>query len=333
MSDKEHFIAELKYTYPIFSGFLVTANIQKAKIKLIQSNLKLQNTRRVLILNSAKLYSSIYALSQQLKALISAKKSLILAKDKVNALYEEGLVDKSQVSEIEAKYYEIDSTIKEIDAKRKNLINTLNTLLNISIKDVEGLDNINLKSNLLAKNRPDVKEVYKRLEIAKIEEKIAKSNFYPKVGFVASLKREGDNFFITKNDYQNIDKSFVGIGIEWNLFNGGADRKKLEITKIAKLQSLLYYKNYLNDAKRELKDDLNILRALNSRLKASFLEVKAREEYYQKIKSKFEEGLADSVDLSNAIAKLAEAKSKRDYIKSQIFFYTIKANLDGGKSD
>jgi hypothetical protein len=37
------------------------------------------------------------------------------------------------------------------------------------------------------------------------------------------------------------------------------------------------------------------------------------------------------VDLNEAIAKLAAAKAKKEYIKSQIFFYTIKANLDGGK--
>jgi outer membrane protein len=64
--------------------------------------------------------------------------------------------------------------------------------------------------------------------------------------------------------------------------------------------------------------------------KSAKSEVRARLSYYEYEKAKFNEGLADSADLTEAIAKLAAARAKKEAVKSQIFFYTIKANLDGG---
>ena len=172
--------------------------------------------------------------------------------------------------------------------------------------------------------------MYKNLDLADVNVKIQKSAFYPEVGFEAALRKEADNLFLSKNKHQNIDKSYIGIGIKWNLYNGGGDKANLEGAKIQKINAFLFYKNYLNQAKTDLKNDLRELKALKFRLRAAADEIKARSVYYEKIRAKFNEGLADSVDLNDAIARLAAAKAKKEYIKSQIFFYTIKARLDGG---
>ena len=69
---------------------------------------------------------------------------------------------------------------------------------------------------------------------------------------------------------------------------------------------------------------------MKKRLTAAKKEITARESFYEYMNAKFSEGLADVVDLNGAIAKLAEARAKKEYIKSQIFFWTLKANIDGG---
>ncbi|WP_457564580.1 TolC family protein [Caminibacter sp.] len=331
MSKSTHFIGEIKYSYPIFTGFRITNAIKAAKIKLIKSRLEFDNTKRVLILNSAKLYAGIYALNSKIDALNFEKKALSDALSKAEALFEEGLVDKSTVDDVKAKYYEVVADIEESKSKRDSLLNTFSSLLNVKIKKIDGVRVYSYK-NLNAANRPDVKAIYENLNLAKINIKLQKAAFYPEVGFEAALKKEADNIFLNKNDFQNIDKSYLGIGIKYNLFNGGADKINLQKAKIQEINALLYYKNYLNNAKTELKNDLREIKALKYRLKAAKNEIKARSVYYEKIKAKFNEGLADSVDLNSAIAKLAAAKAKKEYIKSQLFFYTIKAKLDGGES-
>jgi len=326
---KNNYVGKLIYSYPIFTGFAVSYSIDIEKLNLIKSKLEYQNIKRNLLLNIAKLYSNIYALKEKIKALNEAKKALLSAKEKADALYEEGLLNKATLDEIDAKYYEIDANIKEVEANKNFLLNTLSYLLNSKISSIGSLPKIVLKKeNIL--NRPDIKALKTTLSISQNYIKLAKSNFYPKLYFQAGIKKEANNIFLSKNDYQNIDKSFVALSLQYNIFNGGEDKAKINEAKLSKLKAFIYFRDYVKKAKTDYKNDLLILNALKKRYEAAKSEIKARESYYEYIRAKFDEGLADVVDLNDAIAKLAESKAKKDYIKSQIFFYTLKANIDGG---
>jgi len=329
VGNKENYIASLTYSYPIFTGFAVSEGIEIEKLNLIKSKLKYQNVKRNLILKIANLYSNIYALNAEINSLNEAKKALLLAKEKALALYKEGLLNKSNADEIDAKYYEIEAKIKKVKSQKNQLLNLLSYVLNYKVKNIEFLTSITLKKpNFL--NRVDVKEIITTLKISKHLVKLSKSNFYPKIFFQGGIKREAKNLTLSKNNHQNIDKSFVAISLQYNIFNGGADKAKIEEAKLNNLKATIYFNDYLNKVKTDYKNDLLMINSLKSRLFSAKKEIKARKSYYEYIKAKFNEGLVDVVDLSEAISKLAEAKAKESYIKSQIFLYTLKANIDGG---
>jgi len=332
LSDKTHFIGSLTYSYPIFTGFAISGLIQKSKLELIKSKLELQNTKRELILNAAKLYSNIYSLKCQLKALNSAKSALQSAREKAEGFYKEGLINKSALDEINAKYYEVIADIKNIESMKNSLLNTLSYLINKKVSSIDGIVSLDkMVFNPKFENRPDVKAIKETLLISSEDIKLAKSKLYPQVAFQIALKREADDVFLTKNDYQNIDKSYVGIGIKYNIFDGGEKNAEIQMAKKLKLSNLIFYNDYLKNIKTEYQNDLNSYKALFFRLKAAKEEVKARESYYEYVKAKFNEGLSDSSDLNDAIAKLASAKAKRDSIKSEIFFLNVKLKLNGGE--
>ena len=333
MSDKDHFLGEIKYSYPVFTGFAITSLIKKSELELIQKKLELKNVKRELILNSAKLYSNIYALKCNINALTFAKKALKSAKEKAEALYNEGLINKSSVDEINAKYYEVLADIKNLKSQKKSLLNMLSYLLNKKIEKIDSIEvqKITFKPDFL--KRPDVRAIKETLQIAKENIKLAKSEYFPSIGAEVALKKEADNFSLSKNDYQNIDKSYFAVAVKYNLFDGGAKLAKVEMAKIAKSSAFIYYRDYLNKIKTKYYNDLNEYKALFYRLKATKEEIKARESYYEYIRAKFEEGLADSTDLNDAIAKLAAAKAKRDAIKAKIFFLGIKLKYNGGENE
>ena len=122
----------------------------------------------------------------------------------------------------------------------------------------------------------------------------------------------------------------MALSIKYNLFDGGEKKAKFQEAKLKRAKAYIFYKDYLNKVKTDYKNDLLSLKALKKRFISANKEVDARESYYEYIRAKFNEGLADVTDLNEAIARLAEAKAKKDYIKAQIFFYTLKANIDGG---
>ncbi|WP_024791803.1 TolC family protein [Lebetimonas sp. JS138] len=328
---KNNFTGVLKYSYPLFTGFAITNLIKKSKIELIQKKLELKNTKRVLLLNAAKLYSNIYALNAKIDALNKAKAAVISAKEKAFSFYKEGLLNKSEADEIDAKYYEINAKIDSALLQKKALLNIFSNLVNKKIKKIDGLNVPSLKEENILK-RPDVLAIKENLNLSETMVNLAKSKFYPQIGIEIGLKKEANTFGLDQNYYQNRDKSYGAVELNYNIFDGGADKANIEEAKIAKLQSLIYYQNYLNSAETEYKNDLLKIKALKEMYKSAKSEVEARLSYYEYINAKFEEGLADSADLTDAIAKLAAARAKKEDVKSQIFFYTIKANLDGGSN-
>jgi outer membrane protein len=329
--EKNNFTASLKYSYPLFTGFAITNLIEKSKIELIQKKLMLKNVKRVLLLNAANLYANIYALNAKLNALRKAKEAVIEAKEKAEAFYKEGLLNKSQVDEIDAKYYEIDAEIQNIISQKKALLNTLSTLLNKKIEKIDGINIPEIKKENIEK-RPDILAVKKNLNLSDAMIEMAKSKNYPQIGIELAIKKEANNISLSRNDYQNRNKSYGAVALQYNIFDGGEKEANIEEAKLFKIKSAIFYQNYLNEAKTDYKNDLLTLRALKEMYKSAKLEVRARLSYYEYIDAKFKEGLADSVDLTNAIAKLAETRAKKEAVKSQIFFYTIKANLDGGSN-
>ena len=326
---KNNFVGSLTYSYPIFTGFMISNLIDIEKLNLIKSKLKLQNIKRNLKLQIAKIYAGIYALKEKIKALNEAKKALLSAKNQASALYKEGLINKSTLDEIDAKYYEINAQIDEVKANKNSLLNNLSYILNLNIKNIASLPLISLKLPKFL-NRPDIKEIQKTLKITSKNINIQKSSFYPKIFFQIGIKKTASDATLNNNDYRNVDNSYVALSFKYNIFNGGEDKAKIQQAKLTKIKTYLFFKDYLNKVKTEYKNDLLNLKAFENRLISSKKEVNARRSYYEYINAKFNEGLADVTDLNSAIAKLAEAKAKESYIKSQIFFYTLKADIDGG---
>jgi outer membrane protein len=202
-------------------------------------------------------------------------------------------------------------------------------LLNKNIEKIDGINIFEIKKENI-ENRPDIVAVKENLNLSDAMIKVAKSKNYPQIGIEIAIKKEANNISLSRNDYQNKDKSYGAIALQYNIFDGGEKEAQIEEAKILKIKSAIFYQNYLNEAKTEYKNDLLTLRALKKMYKSAKSEVRARLSYYEYEKAKFNEGLADSADLTEAIAKLAAARAKKEAVKSQIFFYTIKANLDGG---
>ncbi|NPA11949.1 MAG: TolC family protein [Epsilonproteobacteria bacterium] len=332
VGDNDRYFGALTYSYPIFTGYAITNLIDKSKLELIKSKLELNNVKRELLLNAANLYSMIYAIKYQIKALLSAKAALLSAKNKALGFYQEGLINKTAVEEINAKYYEIIADIKNLQAQKISLLNTLSYLVNKKIKKIEGIIDLNkISFNPQFDKRPDVKAIKESLKISQKDIALAKSKLYPQLMLEASLKRESDNFVLSKNDYQNKDKSFVGIFLRYNIFDAGARKNAVEMAKTAKLSTLIFYNDYLNKIKTDYQNDKSEYEALFYRLKAAKKEIEARKSYFEYIRAKFNEGLADSSDLNDAIAKLAAARAKMYGLKAKIFFLNVKLKLNGGE--
>ena len=336
LGSKREFTGSLKLSYPIFTGFAISAEIDKARLEYEKASLEVLDLKRNLYLKATELFGTIYAAQETLKAKQEAKKAIESAYKKAKGFYDNGILPPVDLYNIEAKRYAIKAEITDTKSQIDMLLNQLSYLLNRPVTSVEfsclSLQKLNRKEIITTalKKREDIQALQRTLKIDKEIEKIAKSRYYPTVALVAELKRKGDTLALNGDGFTNADQSYIGTALSWNLFNGFADKKQYEASRYRVIATQTALNDYKNRVKTELKNAFLTLATLKSKLLSAKMELKAQKEYYKLTKGRFENQLASADELSRAIADLSKAKAKVSVLKSQIFIQTATIGLMAG---
>ncbi len=127
----------------------------------------------------------------------------------------------------------------------------------------------------------------------------------PQVGLEAALKDEGE----TPGSPGETDRSYVAVGMNWNLFNGGSDSARLEASRCRALAAQSDLREYRDVIRMEIENAFEELRALRLQYRALKKARQARADSLKKIEGKFAQQLASADELSRAIADLSAAKA------------------------
>ena len=328
---KKHFVAEATIAYPIFSGFAITSLIDKANFKRYEAELRVKDLKRNLYLKAIETYSNIEAIDNQIIALKKAKDAFESGYKKAKGLYDSGLLSKSELFRVKASLYGVKANITKLYRQKSSLLNLLSYLTGKKITNVYGklhiktIPKLNVLLSKAYRNRSDLLAIKMQIKEKNSDIRLAKSQNYPQINAFASLKREADNFELTKNDYSNLDKSYVGVQVKWNIFNGGKTKHQIEAAKYVKLSKSLEYQDYKHLIKMQISNAKNELDSLYAMLKEAKLHLKAEQSYYILSRGRFENGLISADQFSNAVASWSDAKANYHIILSKIF--TQKAKL------
>ncbi|WP_201352897.1 TolC family protein [Hydrogenimonas urashimensis] len=325
MATKSQWRGDLTLSYPLFTGFAVTAAIDKAAFEHALTALKRDDLKRNLYLQATRLYTAIYATEKILDAKEKAQMAIEEAYKKAKGLYDNGLLPPADLYNIEARKFAIDADITETKNRKSQLMNRLSYLID---RPVDSIDTLETGGNPLNKeqliqtalaSREDIRALKTSLKIDESMEKLAKSRYYPTVGVAAALKKHGDTLELNGDGYTNADQSYVGASMQWNLFSGFGDEKRVEAMRRKILAAKLALNDYQKRVRMELNNAFLNLAALQSKLTSARMETKAQEEYYRLTLGRFENQLASADELSRSIADLAAARAKVSAIKSEIF--------------
>jgi len=329
---KTNLDASLTITYPLFTGFAITKSIEKAKLKFIKSKLETKELKRKLYLKIASLYSAIYSSNKALIASNDAKKAIEDSYKKAKGLYDNGLINISNLYKIEAQKYEILSTIQSYKEQKNSYINDL-VYLTDKRTDVKVLPyiststNINLLQNRAFNSRADIKALKVQLKIDKKDIALAKSKRYPQIALFGAIKRQGDDLGLNGNGFTNADQSYIGASLKYNIFDGGEKRSERQASRAKRDARALYFADYKRAVIKNIKNAILRLDSLSFQLKTSAKQVEASKSYYNLTNGRFDNSLASGDELSRAIANLAKSRAKEQNIKAKIFLQICKINL------
>jgi len=170
-------------------------------------------------------------------------------------------------------------------------------------------------------NRPEIREAKLRIEQAKLDKRIKKSEFIPDVSLTVN--------YATTFSYSNFvprSLSSVGVQVEWEVFDWG--RKKREVADKAK--SVDQANNALLDAESEVVMEVNTrfrqMQESRQLLKVAKLAQTQARANVQMVTYKYR---LDAVLLKDVLqAQTGLANSDYDYQKALLSFWTAKADFE-----
>ncbi|HEV8429138.1 MAG TPA: TolC family protein [Pyrinomonadaceae bacterium] len=317
------------------------SQLHRIKLQIKQQEMASQISRAQLSATEQTLVNEIkrayYAILQSQGAAQAAEANIKLYRelDRVTGEYVvQQVVLKTELMDVQTRLakaeYELMTVQNQLLAQKEQLNHLLGrdvrTEFAVSSGDETALavmretDLVSARERALA-NRPEIREANLRIEQAKLDKRIKKSEFIPDVSLTVN--------YATTFSYSNFvprTLSGVGVQVEWEVFDWG--RKKREVADKAK--SVDQANNNLLDAQSEVLMEVNTrfrqMQESRQLLKVAKLAQTQARANVQMVTYKYR---LDAVLLKDVLqAQTVLANSDYDYQKALLAFWTAKADFE-----
>lgn len=268
---KGHFLnANLTAKALLFSGLQVNYGSKASKEKIKAKNFLLEREKSEIIKDVIDTFDKIELLERSRIVLIESEKRLSTEKIRVKAAIENGLATPFEREKISAAELKLASKRMELEGNLRLLHLKLSVLTGQNIGQIEQY-NFELKPWLFKQNdqtysnRPELEALRASIEAYEYKLKMNKNHFLPKVAAFATLSYF--NLFnaqiktpfetpiseqpinLDLNYFQGFPAYLVGVGFEWEIFNGLKSNNQIQKTSIEKNMA----ENKKIDAEEKLK--------------------------------------------------------------------------------
>lgn len=257
------------YSLPVTAGWEIDifGRVRNAKRQvkalLEQSRDYKQAVRTQLISGIANTYYTLLMLDAQLEISVQTEKSWKETVDATRALMNAGLANEAAVSQMEATYYTICTSVLDLKEQINQVENSLSLLLAETPHAVRRgkLQGQELPENLavgipvqMLANRPDVRSAERSLEAAFYATNQARSAFYPSIVLSGSAgwTNSAGGMIINPGKFL---ATAIG-SLTQPLFNKGANIAQLKIAKAQQEEAKLSFQQALLNAGSEVNEAL-----------------------------------------------------------------------------
>jgi len=301
--------ATANISMPIYAGGKINAANKASEIKLALSETKHKIKEDALTINLINYFFKLKLAQEALQLRQEVYDVILLHNNRANKFFENGIIP--EVETLNAKVAlsnanrELLGAKKDVDLATTAVQNLIGVNTNGFISEFKKPTIVkplqDFKNDMLTENQ-QLKTIEQNKELAKVGAKVEKSDYFPKVGL-------SGKYILWKDNLPLVDtKWFVGVGVEWELFNGFQREHKIKASKYkiaqvdafdkqAKLNLTTYTEKLYNTMQKELEqyESLNADEVFAKKLK--FMRTRA-----------FEEGTGTSLEVVDATLKLSEIK-------------------------
>lgn len=309
---------------PLFTGFRTRNLIKAAEQQTKEIREQLQISQNLILLNIYKIFYAAqlnYLQQNILNASIKRKQGdLHLVKNFLEA----GQVSPFDTMKVSNQVLSLQTQLKTIQHDEIILLSELALTLNIqNISSIEpaSLDHIipsieplDVLQNQAVKFRPEIAQITHRLNGQDYRKKAVRSGFFPQVFGQASYHyaRPGVNFFEDEwSKYYTL-----GVNLKWELWNRGKTRNQIKQLNYAINTLTLEQEKLIQNIQQEVKQAYERLLSDKDNIATTTQLVEQERERYRITREKYQQGVATTIDLSDAenALTMAELQLRQSYI-------------------
>jgi len=221
----------------------------------------------------------------------------------VTDLYKQGLVQKSDVLNLEVYVASVENQLQQTESMVKNasdqlayfLGNPNKTTTLVPTDSLSLIKNISDSKQVLTAQRTDILAYKSQVDAQKEMVKASQSKFLPRANAFANYEWNTADFLGFKaNNY------LVGLQLSWSVFNGGQHLNKIKQEKATLAKAQLGYKDYITKTELDFQKTKRQLEDALANLHRSKLAVSQSAEALKITTNRYKQGLEKTTDLLNA---------------------------------
>ncbi len=316
--DRNHFDVKLSYQVPLYTAGKLGYYKNIAQNMHLLSSLDREQVALNIEQDVKKAYYDISLLTSLLKDLTKMQTNISKLKDSVEQMQLEGYAKNTDILEVESKLSNVTRMLDQSRSYRELSYQFLSFLLNERVDSIEFVD-LDSAFKLLSKesilqNSTDIKKAKLGVEIHALMLKVAKSAYYrPEVGAFVEYGSSDDQFL---NQFFDHDRYTAGLQLNYNLFNGGVDRAKVEQQRLALLKSQQQMQLAKEGIALKASKILTQISNLDLQIQSLRKELELAEQIYNSYQERYKEGLSSINDTlikqSLHLQKILELKESQN---------------------
>lgn len=343
LREEEH-DTKIRAVQPVFQPVIYYNYKIKTKMNDM-SRFEVDVYKRALIADIKKAYFN-YLKTDYLVGVIKETLELLHENLRVSkALHENQKITKDGVYRSRAELSKVEQQLVEIENSRETAQFYFNFLLNrpLDLKiepaadfEVDQAVNADLESAwaVALKNREELSQLEKAVEIAGYSKKIASSGFLPGISVVGDYGFEGEQYNFDKDH----DYWMVSGVLQWNLFRGFQDEAKSQQAEIEKKRLQTKRKELENLVRLQVQQAMNNLIAAKKSISTAKVRRRSAEESFKITEKKYREGMAVLVEYLDARTTLTRARvneilTYHDFLRGKAELEKVTASLSLEKTD
>ena len=317
---RNHFQTKVSYMLPLYTGGKLTEYQHITRSLHRMSQYDTQKLLNAKVYQVKKAYYDISLVDNYIRHLSKIMKNISRLERIIGTMQTEGYAKDTDLLEVQARKAETMSMYNQAKLNKELAYQFLSFLLN---QDVDSIKQVNEMAKMprvdlqaLLNNNIDIQKARLGLEISKMAVEAEEGNFRPEIGALGEYGSADDVFL---NDFFDKDSYTIGVQAKWNIFNGGADKARLEKAKVNRLM--------VEDQVRLAKKGIELqVKKLRTEVLSSDADIRSYQKQlnfakrvYENYSAKYKEGMVSISDVLiqqskelEVMLKLLTAKNKRN---------------------